>query len=1313
MIKILETYLNRLVNLSGNNRSLLLLKTTKSQDLDLHDLDFAFNEPSFNIIKSFIEESKNIPLCKSIDHSDAKTNEASKRLKNIQRRNSFLFEERGAQDLYLGWPFVTGKFMDGTSVRCPLLFFPIEIAVDSKNQWVIKRKKDVLSSFNKNFLLAYSYYNNVNFDEEIANISLDDIEKDITIFRTELYQLLKNSSLELHFNQDIFNDKIEPYKNYKKEDYEALHDNGKLKLEQNAVIGIFPQNSSYLFPDYKQLIKENKFESVEDLFKQKRLELGQYKEDLVVKENSLYNAFSMDSSQENVLKEVKKGKSLVVQGPPGTGKSQLICNLVSDYISRGKKVLVVCQKRAALDVVSKRLAEKNIRNFVGLVHDYKADRKALYEQISKQISSVEDYQNRNNGLDTVVLERTFQLNSNAIIQISEEFDEFKEALFDTHECGLSVKELYLTSNPNGPFIDLKNNYHYLVYPGVNNFISKIKNYLLYSEKFENHNYVLKNRKSFAEFESKDLLTFEKLIPEIISFHSLLMANTGDLLVEPINLEECLWVDDKKDIFDDFLNDIYNEKVYEAFKLYVPHKVEFSRFNQIADSIYECYNDEELEVTLKSDELGKFAGVLEKAISAKSNVFKWATFYFSKEKYILKKAIINNGLDFKKSSLKKLERMLDNRLNLEHNFSKLEAIGWIPELPVDRNIETIKSWLILQKKGIIAREKYQKLRSFKDFFSFKNLTLSDFQEKTKKLFEIIENAKSHYSIWQKTYNLFQINKIIKDQSFTKEFISAIKDDFESLVEFDKILLSFEDYELNILNDLTNKAGHKEDDIIKLLDNSLKLIWINHIEEKYPVLRKVSTKRFDQLEKELQNNIEEKLEISNEILQLKAREITYKQLEYNRLRNPVTYRKLEKQVNKKRKIWPLRKLVNECNEELFDIIPCWLTSPETASSIFPLEEVFDLVIFDEASQCYAENALPAIIRGKQVVIVGDEKQLIPNDLYKVRWDNENEEDDIDLDVESILDLASLYLPQSNLNHHYRSQSLELMDFSNRKFYNSSLKILPSFDVIQSKERPIEYIKVDGIWEKNQNHIEAEKVVELITTLNKEKVKNIGVVTFNQKQQDLISDLIDEKISRNEIKIGDDFFVKNIENVQGDERDIIIFSIGYAPTKNGRLNIQFGSLNSYKGENRLNVAISRARNKIFVISSIYPEQLKVENTKNEGPKLFKEYLSYSLSVSEDKYKPEIYSSEKSSIAKSLSGIIENESNNHIQELPFADITVKKEGNYDSIILTDDNNYYLDLSAKETHCYTPLLFKDKKWKYKRIYSRQWWENKVDLNFS
>jgi superfamily II DNA or RNA helicase len=136
-----------------------------------------------------------------------------------------------------------------------------------------------------------------------------------------------------------------------------------------------------------------------------------------VREEDTYTPFKMDAFQENALKAVKKGNSLVVQGPPGTGKSQLICNLISDFIARGKTVLVVSQKRAALDVVFDRMKSEGLADFLGLVHDFKNDRKKLYEKIALHIERIEEYESRNNSLDIVHLERTFQQASRRIDQI--------------------------------------------------------------------------------------------------------------------------------------------------------------------------------------------------------------------------------------------------------------------------------------------------------------------------------------------------------------------------------------------------------------------------------------------------------------------------------------------------------------------------------------------------------------------------------------------------------------------------------------------------------------------------------------------------------------------------------------------------------------------------------------------------------------------------------------------------------------------------------------------------------------------------------
>nr|MCU0392606.1 AAA domain-containing protein [Thermoflexibacter sp.] len=452
-------------------------------------------------------------------------------------------------------------------------------------------------------------------------------------------------------------------------------------------------------------------------------------------------------------------------------------------------------------------------------------------------------------------------------------------------------------------------------------------------------------------------------------------------------------------------------------------------------------------------------------------------------------------------------------------------------------------------------------------------------------------------------------------------------------------------------------------------------------------------------------------------VRAYDSACKELEYNRLKNLTSYRELKHQVSKKRNVWALRKLIAHHQTEIFKLVPCWLCSPETVSAIFSMEfQLFDLVIFDEASQCFAEKGIPAIYRGKQVVIVGDDKQLAPNDLYQIRWEEDLDEDDnsVALETESLLDLGKQFLPITSLTGHYRSKSLDLIDFSNQYFYNGKLKLLPDYDDFIKNEPAVSYIKVEGVWEKNTNLIEAQEVVKVIKQfLEKDKI-DIGVITFNYKQQLLIQDLLDEE----KIALPPSLFIKNIENVQGDERDVIIFSTTYAPDVRGRLRMQFGSLNLVGGENRMNVAVTRAREKIVVVSSIFPHQLQVEDLANEGAKVLKKYLEYALEVSEGKYKPSLPKPSKQNLEwylkeKLLSDrlSVQTQTTAAVRtDIPFADLAVEAVGNQIlsklKLILTDDNLYFEALSVLESHVYLPALLRKKGWSFQRMYSRNWWNN-------
>jgi hypothetical protein len=215
-------------------------------------------------------------------------------------------------------------------------------------------------------------------------------------------------------------------------------------------------------------------------------------------------------------------------------------------------------------------------------------------------------------------------------------------------------------------------------------------------------------------------------------------------------------------------------------------------------------------------------------------------------------------------------------------------------------------------------------------------------------------------------------------------------------------------------------------------------------------------------------------------------------------------------------------------------------------------------------------------------------------------------------------------------------------------------------------------------------------------------------------LVLDCLEEEAATNGKTIPSSLFVKNIENVQGDEKDIIIFSVGYAPDKKGKMVMQFGSLNTAGGENRLNVAVTRAREKVILITSINPEQLQVDEIKNDGPKLLRKYLEYAQEVNRLAYRPRVIRSTAHTPEWYLSSRLQQWSKERMQDflfdkdaLPFTDVSVLQSEKHVGVILTDDVRYFSSPSAKDVHAYTPALLARKNWKYHMVYSRNYWKDR------
>ena len=474
---------------------------------------------------------------------------------------------------------------------------------------------------------------------------------------------------------------------------------------------------------------------------------------------------------------------------------------------------------------------------------------------------------------------------------------------------------------------------------------------------------------------------------------------------------------------------------------------------------------------------------------------------------------------------------------------------------------------------------------------------------------------------------------------------------------------------------------------------------------------------------------------------------------------------KRSGKRHKRLSLREIVKLDIDLFTTFFPIILTTPDVASNLFKNQnQYFDIVMFDEASQLKLEDNLPALLKGKQIIIAGDEHQMPPSNYFSKIFDgaidDEDEfEDEVDKiidnisnslsDCESLLDFASeLGFEKKHLDFHYRSRHPYLIDYSNYAFYNQRLKPLPnSFDYI-----PINYIPVNGTYSDTSNDSEAETILSIIdkniSRFPDGKYPTVGVATFNINQRNLILGKINErrkfeKYSAFNEKINEleenGFFVKNLENIQGDERDVIILSTTYGINKEGKFAQRFGSINHKKGYKLLNVIVTRAKYKVYVCSSI-PEEVFLNykaHLVNEGSNnrkgAFYAYLAYSKAVSEENNQARISilntlaeNATKTATIDNLNEDLESpfeeevyealtehfEKKNIIPQLQFAGFRIdmvydtKLTGLPKIAIECDGASYH---SSKEAYLYDlhrQKILEGHGFVFHRIWSTNWWRN-------
>lgn len=437
----------------------------------------------------------------------------------------------------------------------------------------------------------------------------------------------------------------------------------------------------------------------------------------------------------------------------------------------------------------------------------------------------------------------------------------------------------------------------------------------------------------------------------------------------------------------------------------------------------------------------------------------------------------------------------------------------------------------------------------------------------------------------------------------------------------------------------------------------------------------------------------------------------------------------ELGKKRKIMPLRKLFKSMPNLLLKLKPCLMMSPLSVSYFLEANTYkFDMVIFDEASQIFPQDAIGAIFRGAQVIIAGDSKQLPPTNFFSASTNNDSDYDSDDDDYDeiisdSILEEATNTIPNRSLLWHYRSRYEDLISFSNKEIYGNNLVTFPSSKVNEA-DSGVEYIYVkNGVYENRCNKEEAAVCVKLIEEhIEKHPERSLGIIAFSESQQSTIEDAVQEFRKKNrqyDSFFSEDkeevFFIKNLENVQGDERDTIIFSICYGKNSQGRMFMRFGPLGHQGGERRLNVAITRAKYNIKLVGSIQPEDIDLDKTKSEGVKILRSYIEFaSRTVREaipTKKKNRLY--ETDIFSESVAAYLEERGYKVKRNIGTSDYTVdiaiehpEIAGAYIAGIECDGDSYQMARTVRDRDHLRIAVMERMGWKMYRVWSTEWIQN-------
>ncbi len=917
---------------------------------------------------------------------------------------------------------------------------------------------------------------------------------------------------------------------------------------------------------------------------------------------------SADSSQLAAIYEASSGKSFVLHGPPGTGKSQTITNMIANALYHKKTVLFVAEKMAALSVVQKRLAKLGLDPFCLELHSNKAQKRAVLSQLEKTLN-----------IKKTDAPESFGKTAQALYETRAKLNETVTAVHKKQNNGLSLYETLMIYEENVDYKgklslsdevvgNMKDGDYDLFINAVTDLINADNDLAGY---VNSPLKAIELRSYTPEVRDKLVVASDKLITSAKAVHSEYceafgVTPTGIKTADSANeaIKILLACDH---IFSAVVADKELELKDERVQKLIQSGLDYSQLtfvvNEEFDSSVKNYNAENALLEWKKAgqkwALGKMLGkkklLKEMAAYRKNGLPTEEEFTTACEKLIKQKELITaiTGTDSAITSL-----FGGMWAGLDSDFPRLNRC-YDESKKLRKALETVRGEEIKATLTDSSAENKTALKEYSEKYTEYKTIEAELKNTYKINFDTVYgSAPSCFAGAEASANQW------------KENIGMLREYCAVLSAADKVdSLGLSEVSASLLKG--NISGEK---LLPSFKAAFAYISANKTISAEPLLStfrgtsiEQSIAKFTALDEEFAELTKKALvaELSSRVPDISASAADSSEIGI-----------LLKTIKSKGRNTPIRKLFDSIPNLLRRICPCMLMSPiSVAQYIDPLFPKFDLVIFDEASQLPTCEAVGAIARGENVVVVGDPNQLPPTSFFTTEHtDEENPEID---DLESVLDdCLALAMPQKKLMWHYRSRHESLIAYSNAKYYNNELLTFPSPDDIVSR---VQWIHVEGYYDKGsskQNKAEATAIVgEIVRRLRDKTLRkeSIGVVTFSLVQQILIDDMLSEEF-RNDPELEaianqmyEPILVKNLENVQGDERDVILFSIGYGPDKNGNVSMNFGPLNRDGGWRRLNVAITRARKGMYVYSVITPDRIDMSRTSSEGVAGLKGFLDF----------------------------------------------------------------------------------------------------------